>query len=126
MSISENAKREEIRCSIDSAPVTKDVNPLSTDGKGIIHQRLATDPDTGMFVQRIVYECGICPGKHRHTCGHGIFVLKGTLKTDTGLYGPGSFFWWPAGVWMIHGATEEEDVEVLFITNKPFDIEFDS
>jgi len=119
------SERKTIISSVETAPVTKDMHPLFPEGRAIIHQTLATDPDTGMYVQRSVYEAGVCPPKHRHNCGHGMYVLSGTLKTDTGLYGPGSLVWWPAGVWMLHGATDEEDVEVLFITNRPFDIEFD-
>ena len=119
------ADREVIISSIENAPVTRDENPNFPAGQGIIHQTLATDPDTGMYVQRSVYEAGVCPPKHRHTCGHGMYVMKGKLKTDSGLFGPGSFVWWPAGMWMVHGATDEEDVEVLFITNRPFDLEFE-
>jgi quercetin dioxygenase-like cupin family protein len=51
-------------------------------------------------------------------------VLEGTLVTNDGQYGPGSFVWFPEGNVMEHGATAEKDVVVLFITNKPFDIHY--
>lgn len=117
-------KREVIYTSIKEASSYKDVNANFPKGKSIIHQTLATDPDTGMYVQREIYEAGVCPPVHRHKCGHGMYVLSGTLLTDKGEFGPGSFIWWPAGNWMLHGATDREDAEVLFITNKPFDLEF--
>jgi len=41
-----------------------------------------------------------------------------------GNVGPGGFVWFPEGTLMQHGATAEEDVVVLFITNKKFDIHF--
>ena len=118
-------EREVIISSLETAAFRKDVNPNFPGGRTIIHRDLATDPDTGMVVQHAIYEKGICPPKHRHTCGHGMYVLSGTLYTDSGLLGPGSFIWWPAGTWMVHGATASEYVEVLFITNGPFDLEFE-
>lgn len=32
--------------------------------------------------------------------------------------------WFPEGGVMFHGATQEQDVTFLFITNEPFDIHF--
>ena len=125
MANNDTEDRAVILTDIESAPVRKDPqHPLFPEGKTTIHQMLGVDPDTGMCVEHTVYEAGVCPPKHRHSCGHGMYVLSGTLKTDSGLFGPGSFLWWPAGIWMVHGATDTEDVEVLFITNKPFDLEF--
>ena len=51
-------------------------------------------------------------------------VLEGTLVTHDGEYGPGHFVWFPEGSVMEHGATAAEDVTVLFITNKPFEIHY--
>ncbi|MDT7709919.1 MAG: hypothetical protein QOG20_5526, partial [Pseudonocardiales bacterium] len=39
-------------------------------------------------------------------------------------FGPGEFVWFPEGKKMEHGATADNDVTVLFITNKPLDIHF--
>ncbi len=85
---------------------------------------LVSDPDTGMSVLKIVYEAGFINPWHTHSCAHGIYVLDGVLVTHTGSYGPGSFVWFPEGEVMFHGATEDNDVTMLFITNKPFDIHF--
>jgi hypothetical protein len=53
-----------------------------------------------------------------------MYVLEGTLVTHEGRYGPGHFVWFPEGNVMEHGATAEQDVTVLFVTNKPFDIHY--
>lgn len=36
----------------------------------------------------------------------------------------GSFVWFPEGMTMYHGATEDSDCLMLFITNKPFNIRY--
>lgn len=83
---------------------------------------LVTDNDTGMLIDIIRYTKGYYTKKHHHSCAHGIYVLDGVLKTDKGTYGKGEFVWFPEGSSMQHGATDEEDVTVLFITNKEFDM----
>lgn len=85
---------------------------------------LVDDPDTGMSVLKIVYEAGFTNTWHTHNCAHGMYVLDGILVTHVGSFGPGSFVWFPEGELMHHGATPENDVTLLFITNKPFDIHF--
>jgi hypothetical protein len=53
-----------------------------------------------------------------------MFVLEGTLVTHRGVFGPGSFVWFPEGEVMEHGASAEGDVIVVFITNKAFRIDY--
>jgi quercetin dioxygenase-like cupin family protein len=91
---------------------------------GVPLKAFINDPDTGMSVQMIRYEAGFTNPWHRHNCAHGIYVLEGTLKTHAGNFGPGNFVWFPEGMLMEHGATEDGDVTTLFITNKPFDIRY--
>ena len=55
---------------------------------------------------------GIPPVRARHVC------VEGTLRTHEGDFGPGSFVWFPEGMTMYHGATEDSDCLMLFITNK--------
>ena len=88
-------------------------------------QYLMTDPDTGMFVKYQTYPAGDVAPWHTHHCAHGFYVLKGTLHTNVGDFGPGSFVWFPEGERMFHGAGPDEQVETIFITNKPFDIEYE-
>ena len=91
---------------------------------GVPLKAFVSDPDTGMSVQMIRYAAGFTNPWHRHNCAHGIYVLEGTLKTHAGTFGSGSFVWFPEGMLMEHGATEDGDMTALFITNKPFDIRY--
>jgi quercetin dioxygenase-like cupin family protein len=88
-------------------------------------QHLVDDPDTGMLVKYQTYPAGDAAPWHTHHCAHGFYVLKGTLHTNLGDFGPGSFVWFPEGERMFHGATEDGPVEALFITNKTFDIVYE-
>ena len=93
-------------------------------GKAIYRKELFSDPETGMLVRLVRYPTGVINPRHTHPCGHGMYVLEGTLVTQLGEHGPGTFIWSPEGNVMQHGATAQGDVTVLFITNKPFDINY--
>ncbi|MEZ5394004.1 MAG: cupin domain-containing protein [Bryobacterales bacterium] len=93
-------------------------------GVTLHRKEIFQDPDTGMQVRIVRYPAGFINPWHTHHCAHGMYVLEGTLVTHEGRYGPGSFVWFPEGPEMQHGATAEEPVTVLFITNKPFDIHY--
>ncbi len=93
-------------------------------GRTIYRKDLVTDADTGMEVRIVRYPAGCLNTRHTHPCAHGMYVLEGTLVTHAGSFGPGSFVWFPEGTVMEHGATANEDVTVLFITNKPFEIHY--
>lgn len=95
-------------------------------GKTMYRKEIFQDPDTGMEIRMVRYPAGFVNPLHTHPCAHGMYVLEGTLVTHEGRYGPGSFVWFPEGQRMEHGATQEEDVTVLFITNKPFQIFYES
>ncbi len=92
--------------------------------KTLFRKNLITDADTGMEIRIVKYPAGVINKMHTHPCAHGMYVLEGTLVTNRGQYGPGHFVWFPEGEVMEHGATNEEDVVVLFITNKPFEIHY--
>jgi quercetin dioxygenase-like cupin family protein len=93
-------------------------------GRALYRKELYTDKDTGMEVRLVRYPAGVINVSHTHPCGHGMYVLEGTLVTHAGRYGPGCFVWFPEGTVMEHGASAEGDVVVLFITNKPFAIHY--
>jgi quercetin dioxygenase-like cupin family protein len=93
-------------------------------GASLYRKNLFTDPETGMEVRLVRYPAGVVNPCHTHPCGHGMYVLEGTLLTHAGTFEPGSFVWFPEGDSMEHGATPEQDVVVLFITNKPFEIHY--
>lgn len=93
-------------------------------GCALFRKELFTDPETGVEIRLVRYPAGVINPEHTHPCGHGMYVLEGTLVTHAGRYGPGSFVWFPEGEVMEHGASAEGDVTVVFITNKPFRIDY--
>jgi quercetin dioxygenase-like cupin family protein len=93
-------------------------------GKSLFRKNLHEDPDTGMEIRLVRYPKGVVNVRHTHPCGHGMYVLEGQLVTHRGKFGPGTFVWFPEGEVMEHGAGTEGDVIVLFITNKPFRIDY--
>ena len=86
---------------------------------------LIDDPDTGMSVAKVKYVAGFTNPWHTHNCAHGMYVLDGILETHKGSFGPGEFVWFPEGERMFHGATPDNDVNFLFITNKTLDIHYE-
>src|SRR3954452_13079135 len=84
-------------------------------GAAIYRKELFTDPDTGMVVRLVRYPAGVINPAHTHPCGHGTYVLDGTLVTHQGPFGPGCFVWFPEGEVMEHGASAGGDVVVVFI-----------
>jgi quercetin dioxygenase-like cupin family protein len=107
---------------IDALPWLEFASPKT--GLKFRSKSLLTAKESGIDIQYVNYPKGYTTVWHTHNCSHGIYVLEGILKTHEGLYGPGSFVWFPEGLLMEHGATDEEDVAFLFITNKPFDIDY--
>ena len=93
-------------------------------GCALYRKDLYTDPQTGAEIRLVRYPAGIINPTHTHPCGHGMYVLEGTLVTHKGSYGPGTFVWFPEGDVMEHGASPAGDVTVLFITNKSFRIDY--
>ena len=93
-------------------------------GRSLYKKELIQDDDTGMLVTVTKYPAGFINPKHDHPCAHGMYILKGILHTSRGDFGQGSFVWFPEGEIMWHGATEDQDVEVVFITNKKFEINY--
>ena len=93
-------------------------------GKALFRKNLYTDPTTGAEIRLVRYPAGIINPLHTHPCGHGMYVLEGTLVTHNGSFGPGTFVWFPEGEVMEHGASADSDVTVLFITNKSFRIDY--
>ena len=93
-------------------------------GRNLYRKDLYTDPETGMEIRLVRYPAGVINPLHTHPCGHGMYVLEGTLVTHQGRFGPGAFVWFPEGETMEHGAAAEGDVTVLFVTNKPFRIDY--
>lgn len=109
---------------IDSNALPWEERPNEKIGRSLYRKNLIVDPETGMEVRLVRYPAGAINPLHTHPCAHGMYVLEGTLVTHDGQYGPGHFVWFPEGSLMEHGATAEQDVTVLFITNKSFEIHY--
>jgi len=67
---------------------------------------------------------------HHHTFSHAIYVLDGVYVNQAEsdateqYYGPNSMVFSPQGQKMRHGAAEETDCHVLFITDEPFTLDY--
>lgn len=79
---------------------------------------------TEMEVKLQHFEPGCMTTWHTHHCAHGAWVLGGKYVTSVGDFGPGSFVWFPEGLHMEHGTTDKP-CDLIFITNKKFDITFE-
>jgi quercetin dioxygenase-like cupin family protein len=110
--------------SIDTKTMPWEERPNEKIGRSLFRKELFNDPDTGMVVRLVRYPAGIINPSHTHPCGHGMYVLEGTLVTHKGTFGPGSFVWFPEGEVMEHGASAAGDVTVVFVTNKSFRIDY--
>jgi quercetin dioxygenase-like cupin family protein len=109
---------------IDTQQIPWEENFNAKIGRALFRKELFSDPETGMMVRLVRYPAGVINPSHTHPCGHGMYVLEGNLVTHNGVFGPGSFVWFPEGEIMEHGASAEGDVTVVFITNKPFRIDY--
>ena len=98
--------------------------PIPELDASIFMKPLFLDNMTGMSISKACYKAGFMNKSHTHHCAHGMYVLEGHLVTSEGEFGPGSFVWFPEGSVMFHGARSDNDVLMLFISNKPFDIHF--
>lgn len=99
--------------------------PMSQVDYHLPVKSLYEDSETGMMIMKMKYDAGFVNPWHTHNCAHGMYVLDGILQTSKGDYGPGEFVWFSEGERMFHGATKENDVNFLFITNKSFDITYE-
>ena len=109
---------------IDTTKQAWEERPNAKIGKSLFRKELFIDPETGVEIRLVRYPSGIINPSHSHPCGHGMYVLEGRLVTHKGTFGQGSFVWFPEGEIMEHGASAEGDVVVLFVTNKPFRMDY--
>ena len=52
---------------------------------------------------------------HFHPAPHGMYVLRGSLVTHRGTFGPDTYVWFPPHEVMWHGAASDQELVVLFI-----------
>jgi quercetin dioxygenase-like cupin family protein len=122
--MSEEAGRADQMQSWDTNTMPWEIRHIDELDRDLAAKQLIRDPDTGMSVMKMTYFAGFTNEWHTHNCAHGMYVLDGILKTHAGEFGPGSFVWFPEGMKMEHGATQNNDVTFLFIANKPLDIHY--
>src|SRR4051812_45694164 len=77
-------------------------------GKALFAKSFVEDAETGVTVRIVKYPAGFTNTWHTHPHAHGMYVLDGTLVTHQGSFGPGTFVWFPEGMLMHHGATQDE------------------
>jgi quercetin dioxygenase-like cupin family protein len=109
---------------LDTTTMPWEERPNERIGRALYRKYLFTDPETGVMIRLVRYPAGVLNPSHTHPCGHGMYVLEGQLVTHRGVYGPGTFLWFPEGEVMEHGASPEGDAVVLFVTNKAFRIDY--
>ena len=110
--------------SIDTSSATWEDSYNPRLGVSLGRLMLRKDPANSAEIRMIRYPRGVLNPAHTHPCGHGIFVLEGTLRTHHGDFSPGTWVWFPQGEVMEHGATDEADVVGIFITDGPFEIHY--
>ncbi len=111
--------------SIDTRNTPWESSPNPKLGVDLGRLMLRVDPVSHAEIRMIRYPAGVVNPAHTHPCGHGIFVLEGTLRTHRGTYGPGTWVWFPQGEIMEHGATGDADVVGIFITDGAFEIHYE-
>jgi quercetin dioxygenase-like cupin family protein len=109
---------------VDAGAMPWEERPNERIGRSLYRKELFADPETGVMIRLVRYPAGVLNPSHTHPCGHGMYVLEGRLVTHRGVYGPGTFVWFPEGEVMAHGASAEGDVVVLFVTNKAFRMDY--
>ena len=85
---------------------------------------LHNDANSGQVSMLLRYPAGQIVPAHKHSFGHGMYVLQGKLVTHRGTFGPGAFVWFPANEVVSHGASTDEEVIVLFLRNEDMDINY--
>ena len=109
---------------VDAPNLPWERRTIEPTGDPVFRKNLFEDPDTGMEVRLVKYPAGVINPSHTHPCAHGMYILEGVLVTNEGRYTAGQFVWFPEGETMRHGAAAEQDVVVVFITNKRFEIHY--
>ena len=109
---------------VDTGAMPWEERPNERIGRPLYRRSLFADPETGVMIRLVRYPAGVLNPSHTHPCGHGMYVLEGRLVTHRGVYGPGTFVWFPEGEVMEHGASAEGDVVVVFVTNKTFRMDY--
>jgi quercetin dioxygenase-like cupin family protein len=88
---------------------------------GLMQRLLHDHKEKGTMTALVKFPKGYREPRHYHTtCGHSIYVLKGRLHSPNGPATPGMFLF--AAPQERHGPfIAEQETEILFFTDGPFD-----
>ncbi len=88
---------------------------------GLTQRLLHDHKDKGTMTALVKFPKGYREPRHYHkTCGHSIYVLKGRLQSPDGVAAAGTFLY--SAPLERHGPfTAEQETEILFFTDGPFD-----
>jgi len=103
---------------VDSDSVRWMRNQLGHESVTYFMKLLFEEPRTGERVLLVRYPPGEINPSHSHSVAHGMYVLRGTLVTHRGTFGPNTFVWFPPREVMWHGAAPEEELVVLLIAGR--------
>ena len=102
---------------------TLEWTPIQPPGAppGLMQRVLHDHKDKSTVTALVKFPKGYREPRHYHTtCGHSIYVLKGRLQSPAGPATPGMFLF--AAPHERHGPyTAEQETEILFFTDGPFD-----
>ena len=69
--------------------------PIEQIGRSLSLKPFTFDPDTGMSCMLLRYDAGFIEPVAYPRLAHGMFVFSGTLRTNKGDFGAGSFVSFP-------------------------------
>jgi hypothetical protein len=93
-------------------------------GNAFYDKQMIVDRETGMVVNFSRYPAGFRKPRFQLNCAHGMYIIKGAMVTDHGVFGPGNFIWYPKGCACEMTVTADEDCLFLFVTNRSYRIQF--
>ena len=93
-------------------------------GNAFYDKQMIVDRETGMVVNFSRYPAGFRKPRYQLNCAHGMYIIKGAMVTDHGVFGPGNFIWYPKGCACEMTVTADEDCLFLFVTNRNYRIQF--
>jgi len=95
--------------------------PITVIPPGLQHKPLHENKRNNTQTALVRFPAGYREPRHYHTtCGHSLYILKGRLQSPDGPLTPGSFVY--SAPHERHGPfLAEQETELLFFTDGPFD-----
>ncbi|MCR4653435.1 MAG: hypothetical protein K5744_07045 [Eubacterium sp.] len=89
-----------------------------------VQKQMIVDGDTGMVVNFSRYPAGFRKPKCRFSCAFGIYIIKGAMVTEHGVFGQGKFIWYPKNCICEQTVTADGDCLFLLVTNRNYRLDF--